>query len=59
MKRRNYKTDLKQMSKKQLQEWIAKKTDIMLQVGDTGGFTSLLTKIVYAKELLKQNQNIK
>jgi len=54
MKRRNYKTALKQMNKEQLVKWIEKHIDIMLQVEDTGGSTPLLTKIVYAKELLKR-----
>ena len=54
MTHRNYKTDLKQMTKMQLEDWIEKKTDMMLQVGDNGASTSLLTKITYAKELLKK-----
>lgn len=57
MKRRNYKTDLIQMDKKQLQEWISKKTNMMLQVGDNGGSTPILTKIIYAKKLLSRMNN--
>ena len=55
MIKRNYRTELKAMTKDQLAEWIIEKTDLMMQVGDTGGNTPLLTKIVYAKSLLKKH----
>ena len=55
MKRRTYKADLKEMNNTQLQKWINEKTEILLSFygdGDDAN-TPLLTKIVYAKQLLK------
>ena len=54
MKRRTYKAELKQMNANQLEKYINRNTDLMLDVGHGPGSTSLLTKIVWAEHLLKK-----
>ena len=51
--RRDYRTDLKTMSKAQLEKWIDRQVD-RLFVDDGDASTPLLTKVAYAKELLKK-----
>ena len=48
-----YKSMLKRMTKEELAEWVSKQTDHMLAVGSGAGSTPILTKIIYAKSLLK------
>jgi hypothetical protein len=54
MKRRDYRTELKQMNKEQLERYVNYNINLMNKVGEDSGSTSLLTKIVYAKSLLSK-----
>jgi hypothetical protein len=54
MKRNDYRTTLKAMTKEQLKKYIDRKYDLMLS-GCEDGSTPTLTKIIYAEKLLAES----
>ena len=50
----NYKTELRKLTKDQLSNWIDRKTDMLISIGEDGGNTPLLNKVIYAKKLLEK-----
>lgn len=56
MKRKDYRTELKSMTKEQLKKWIDKQTAYLISETTTGyempSSTNRITKITYAENLL-------